>query len=424
MDLIRRPCMAKRISSVLLLLILFTIPSFAATLPLSTKKYERSAGKPDVFKETFPVCNTDATYNLVIQNGESGKSMASSASIIINGIELIKESEFNQKIDRIEKEITLIPENTLEVKLESIPESFITVAIQCIANCLDVDISTPTNGSTINKQKTTVKGSLYNAYGETGVMVGNTVSEGSARFSAYREGSEFAGLVPLAPGENNLTVIATDACGQKAEDTIIVNAVPTAEQMRLSVNPSSGVMSFQTGTIDVKFEADVYGTALNYAWDFDGDGTADKSGVDMSSVTFGYSQSGLYFPVVTVTDSNGNSYAETAVVNVMSKEEMDGILKGKWDGMKEGLASGDIEKALRYFHEGSKEKYREAFGVLGGDLPSIAAGMQDMTFLYARGNTAKGRVLRHQVIDGQTMTITYYTYFYLDEDGIWRIESF
>jgi len=146
--------MAKRISSVLLLLILFTIPSFAATLPLSTKKYERSAGKPDVFKETFPVCNTDATYNLVIQNGESGKSMASSASIIINGIELIKESEFNQKIDRIEKEITLIPENTLEVKLESIPESFITVAIQCIANCLDVDISTPTNGSTINKQKT------------------------------------------------------------------------------------------------------------------------------------------------------------------------------------------------------------------------------------------------------------------------------
>ena len=93
--------MIKRISFVLLLLILFAVPSFAATLPLLTKKYERIAGKPDVFKDSFLVCNTGATYSLIVQNGENGKNRISSAGISVNGAEIVKESEFNQKVERI-----------------------------------------------------------------------------------------------------------------------------------------------------------------------------------------------------------------------------------------------------------------------------------------------------------------------------------
>lgn len=412
--------MIKQIGLVLLLLILFAIPSFANTLPLLTKKYERIAGKPDVFKDSFPVCNTGASYSLVVQNGNAGKNRVSAASIVVNGAEVVKGNEFNQKIDRIEKKVTLLSENTLEVKLKSIPGNFITVNLICTANCLDVRVATPTNGSIITKQKTIIKGTLYNAYGETGVTVGNTVSEGSARFSAYREGSAFAGIVQLAPGGNRITATATDACGQKAEDIVIVNAVPSAETVRFTVNPSSGAVSSQTGTMDVKFEADVYGEALNYAWDFDGDGTVDKSGSDASSVTFGYSQSGLYFPTVTVTDSKGNAYGDTAVVSVMSLEEMNALLKGKWDGMREGLKAGDVEKALRYFTEEAKGKYQYNFNLMSNLLPSIANDMRDITFVKMIGDMAEYNMTAAQ--GGKTRS--FYVEFVRDIDGIWRIRFY
>ena len=108
----------------------------------------------------------------------------------------------------------------------------------------------------------------------------------------------------------------------------------------------------------------------------------------------------------------------TTIVSLISKSKWTNAKRqvGRDDG---GLASGDNDKALRYFHEGSR-KNTEA---LSPDLPSIAAGMQNITFFMQRQYGQISRV-ENQVVNRQTITITYYVYFYLDGDGIWRIESF
>ena len=91
-----------------------------------------------------------------------------------------------------------------------------------------------------------------------------------------------------------------------------------------------------------------------------------------------------------------------------------------WSDMKENLAAGNIEGALNYFSEGSKEKYREIFTLLGDRLPTLANNMQDIELIYVRGDIAKYRIHRLQY----EQQITYYIYFGKDEDGYWKINSF
>jgi len=56
---------------------------------------------------------------------------------------------------------------------------------------------------------------------------------------------------------------------------------------------------------------------------------------------------------------------ETTIVNILSREEMDSLLRAKWEGMKGAMLSGDIEVALTYFVAGSRDRYRQVFTELG-----------------------------------------------------------
>ena len=129
-------------------------------------------------------------------------------------------------------------------------------------------------------------------------------------------------------------------------------------------------------------------------------------------------------PKVTVTDSVGGTYTETTVVNIITRDELDVMLKAKWNGMKGRLALYDIEGALDYFSYGSKEEYRQIFNLLPQDLPSLVSNMQGIELVYSRGDAAKYRIRREQVINGVLQTITYYIYMSRDENGIWKIASY
>lgn len=78
--------------------------TFAQSQPLfGPNKYTRTTGVPNTYTNSFQACNTGATYKLVVENGEAGKERVSSASISLNGIEIVSENEFNQNVDKIEK---------------------------------------------------------------------------------------------------------------------------------------------------------------------------------------------------------------------------------------------------------------------------------------------------------------------------------
>ncbi|MBI5746848.1 MAG: N-acetylmuramoyl-L-alanine amidase [Nitrospirae bacterium] len=69
----------------------------------------------------------------VINGTSDGMNRISSASIKINGIEVVKESDFNQQVAIIERPVSLGTDNRLLVKLQSNPGGFISVEISGIS---------------------------------------------------------------------------------------------------------------------------------------------------------------------------------------------------------------------------------------------------------------------------------------------------
>jgi hypothetical protein len=416
--------MIKRVScslALLLLILFFHSQGLAQSPPIFSNKYTRTIGRPNTYQDVFQACSTTATYKLVVENGEGGKDRLSSASVSLNGQEVVRENEFNQRIDKIEKTVTLQSENTLDVKLASGPGGLIKASIYCISGCLDVKITSPSDNSTVNRSKTLVQGNLSNVYGETGITLQSSGATGQASVLAEAQGNSFAGIAPLQQGQNTITATATDACGYQAHDTITISTESVQEQIRLSANPQSGIPD-ATGTFGTTIEADAYlpNPIASYSWDTDGDGTAEQSGKDLSKITATYQAPGLYFPRVTITDSQNNTYTENTIINVLSKEQMDALLKGKWEGMKGGLSDADIEKAVGFFEEGSQDTYRNQFIALKSILPMIANDMGQINLVKIEGNRAEYEI----VTSRNGATYSFYLLFIRDKDGLWKTKVF
>ena len=262
-----------------------------------------------------------------------------------------------------------------------------------------------------------IKGDLYNVFGELGVVLNSSDSLGVASALAQTQGTRFAGITSLQQGQNIITASATDACGYRASDSVTINTQTLDEKIRLTANPESGIP-----TLTVTLEAEAYlPTAISgYSWDTDGDGTPDQAGPALSKVAATYQVPGIYFPIVTITDAAGNIFSETAIVNVLSREEVDAWLKGKWNSMKTALAKGTIDNALNYFAKESQEVYRQIYQLLLPQLPSLASAMRDITLVGINGNVAEYYIRRNQ----KQMDISYFIYFVKDENGIWKIRDF
>jgi hypothetical protein len=158
--------------------------------------------------------------------------------------------------------------------------------------------------------------------------------------------------------------------------------------------------------------------------DFDGDGTVDFIGTTLQDASFTYTLPGLYFPSVTITDVGGARITATTGVNVLARDQMDALLKGKWDGLKTALMASDINGALSYFLPLQQDRFRTLFTALSAQIAQIAQDMQDIQLIYVIENEAKYRLPRTQLYGGQVVTLTYYVYFIQDDTGLWRVAGF
>src|SRR3990172_7283543 len=363
--------MVKRILSLIIsisVVIIFQSSVHAQSPSLfGPNKYTRTTGAPNTYQDIFQACKTGAIYNLIVENGEEGKDRLSSASLSLNGQEIVREDEFNQEIDKIEKTIYLQQKNTLNIKLASGPSGFIKVSVYCVANCLEIKITSPATGSAINKSKTIIKGSLHNAFGETGVTIQSSGASGQVSGLAQTQASNFAGSTPLQTGTNTIIATATDACGYQVTDAITINTETREEPVRLTATPTSGIPNATTGTFETTLEAEVNieNPISKYSWDINGDGTPEQEG--------------------------------------------------------SRLTKGEIEKALRYFAEDSKEKYRTIYNIIDSNAPGgisvVAMELPVPALIEIINNVATHVISRAE--DGRQMEYT--LYFVLDNSGIWKI---
>jgi len=155
--------------------------------------------------------------------------------------------------------------------------------------------------------------------------------------------------------------------------------------------------------------------------DFEGDGIVDYTGTSFENISFTYNSEGIFYPTLTVTDNQGITYSDTIAITVLSKTEIDALLKGKWDGMRTALANQNIVQALNYHLDETKQIYSDIYTAFFDQLPQHAQEMQDIQLIYAKNNTAKYRLRENELYGGTIETITYYIYFVVDKDGLWKI---
>lgn len=91
-----------------------------------------------------------------------------------------------------------------------------------------------------------------------------------------------------------------------------------------------------------------------------------------------------------------------------------------WEQFKAALAVGDVNTALSFIAESSKDKYAEIFMAIGSNLPNFAAGMGTLTLESQDEDTAVYE-MTHQ--DG-SITYSFPVVFIKDEYGSWKIYNF
>ena len=88
-----------------------------------------------------------------------------------------------------------------------------------------------------------------------------------------------------------------------------------------------------------------------------------------------------------------------------------------FESFKAALSVGDVNEALTFVTEISREKYAEIFQIIEPNLPDYVAGMGEMIFDRHRFGEVKYEML-HQ--DGE-LTLSFPVFFIRDENGDWKI---
>jgi PKD repeat protein len=276
-----------------------------------------------------------------------------------------------------------------------------------VKTTLDITITFPTDGETINKAKIMVRGTIASDTRDVGITVNGIVAEISGN-------NWTANNIPLTIGPNTVTAVATDSFGSGISKVIIVNANSTTQFIELSAYPASGITP-----LEVHFSASTTFIPVLYQIAFDGDGVIDYSGVTLNEIDHAYTKEGISYPTIIVTDAQGNTYSDTAVITVLSKTDMDDLLRGKWEGMKVFLSNLDIEGAVQLFVLGTQGVYRNQFNALEPilsnivdelnttqiNLISIGEGVAEYEILVTRGGT----------------TYSFSLKFMRDPSGVWKI---
>jgi hypothetical protein len=293
-----------------------------------------------------------------------------------------------------------------------IAKAFAKIVVQ-EPNPISLEIISPPDGFFVSRPIVTVSGALNHAKAvETGLTVNGVL--------AIVSGNQFiANHVPLVQGENIITALATDAFGRTKTDSIIVNADMSKDYILVNAEPISGTPPFETtlridGTFDIKTSQIIHEgpDAVEIL-----ERTHDTYQVRLNS-------EGIYTFRVEATDVQGHSFTDEIWVEVLDREELDALLRAKWENMKTSLIDGDIPGALKYHQDHSSESYAAIYNALGGDLSMLVRQMQEISAIFFEGSRAKYRIRQDHDVEGQLVAITYYIYFSRDENGIWKIDKY
>ncbi len=101
----------------------------AGTIVFGPETFIRQIGTPKTERRSFTIEDFSGTFSMLIDNGQGGKNLASSAIIRLNDSEIFGTNDFNQQVFNLTESVILQKENLLEVELRGSPNSQLTIII-------------------------------------------------------------------------------------------------------------------------------------------------------------------------------------------------------------------------------------------------------------------------------------------------------
>ncbi len=380
----------------------------AVALAFGPKEYGRTPGAPNSFSDAFSVCATAYPFRLRIENGPGESAPVSSASVTVNGAEVVREADLNQQVRLLERPVRLQLENRLAVRLAGKPGGAIVVTVLGDPGCLSITVLDPVAGAVVRSGLAIVRGTVEGP-AEMGVAING--------FPALVEGPRFVGTAFVEPGLAAIRAVAATADGRWVEAYQPVVVVSGVEDMiRLRASPQAGLAPLAVG-----FSVSSLIGLTAVALDSHGTGSPDFGGTTVDGHTAVFARPGLYLPSVEAVDIDGQTHRASTVVHVYDPVALDTRLQTVWQGLKDALRLGDVSRALGFVHSHVRSEYEELWRQFPRSFwANIDRYMTSVQFVEAGLGGAQYEMLRER--DDQMLSFA--VWFQLDHDGLWRLKRF
>jgi hypothetical protein len=155
--------------------------------------------------------------------------------------------------------------------------------------------------------------------------------------------------------------------------------------------------------------------------DVEGDGTIDFTGPGLEGQTFTYGTPGVYAPKVKLTAAGGQEFRGSAVVQVHDRVTLDAQLQPRWNGLKDALRAGDVNRGVTFIHSDTRAGYQEQLGRL---RPATLAEIDRWMTTIQLVRVGPGGALYEMLRERNGKMLSFAVWFQIDQDGFWRLRRF
>jgi RHS repeat-associated protein len=290
--------------------------------------FVRGRGKPRVVTRTFSVPSPTAPATLCVVNGgwHHHYLRIASAVVTLNSVPVLQPKDFNPRIKRLTRAVTLLAKNTLTVEVRSQPGSGMTLWIATGTRC---DGNTPPVADA-GPDQTVQVGSLVHLDGS-----GSSDADGNRltfRWSVVKKPTGSAATLsnPKAvkptfrvdlPGQYVLQLIVSDGKLDSDPDTITIstqNSQPVA-----NAGPDQTVPLGVRVTMDGSHSSDPDSNQLSYRWELvaapDGS-TTSLTNATTATPSFLVDAPGSYLVQLIVNDGKLDSDPDTVTITTQNSQ--------------------------------------------------------------------------------------------------------
>jgi RHS repeat-associated protein len=277
------------------------------------RRFDRTTGPANQYLEQFALPpGVTSPFTLHIQNGEpNGSNRVSSATIKLNGTEILIQSDLNQNVASIDRIVTLNALNTLEVRLTSNPGSYLIINISGPMPVTDntppaLSVTSPANNTTTSAAQINFSGTASDTgTGATGVAH-IYVNGLEATFNQATSTWSIAG-VPLELGANQILVRAVDGAGNETTTTVNITRAAPNHAPTVDAGPDQNFALPHSATLHGTVSDDGLpaGSSLSVIWSVvSNPGSVAFTNVNSLDTTATFGSPGTY--VLRLTASDGD----------------------------------------------------------------------------------------------------------------------